>query len=53
MALSILALGAPIGAWLGADLAGAVAQAYGWRAAFFALGAPGVLLGITRLLDGA
>jgi len=45
MALSVLALGAPIGAWLGADLAGAVAQAYGWRAAFFALGAPGLLLG--------
>ncbi len=45
MALSVLALGAPIGAWLGADLAGAVAQAFGWRAAFFALGAPGLLLG--------
>jgi predicted MFS family arabinose efflux permease len=45
MALSVLALGAPIGAWLGADLAGAVAQALGWRAAFFALGAPGLLLG--------
>ena len=46
MALSIFALGAPIGAWLGADMAGAVAQAYGWRAAFFALGVPGVLLGV-------
>ena len=44
MALSIMTLGAPIGAWLGADLAGAVAQAFGWRAAFFALGAPGMLL---------
>ena len=39
MALSVFALGAPIGAWLGADLAGAVAQEFGWRAAFFALGA--------------
>src|SRR5439155_25327656 len=45
MALSIFALGAPIGAYLGADTAGAVAQAHGWRAAFFALGVPGVLLG--------
>jgi predicted MFS family arabinose efflux permease len=45
MALSVLTLGAPLGAWMGADLAGAVAQAYGWRAAFFALGAPGLLLG--------
>ena len=32
MALSVFALGAPIGAWLAADVAGAVAQAYGWRA---------------------
>ena len=45
MALGVFALGAPIGAWLGADLAGAVAHAYGWRAAFLALGVPGVLLG--------
>jgi predicted MFS family arabinose efflux permease len=45
MAMTILALGAPIGAWLGADMAGAVAHAYGWRAAFLALGVPGLLLG--------
>ncbi|MBS0373821.1 MAG: MFS transporter [Proteobacteria bacterium] len=46
MALSIFALGAPLGAYIGADLAGAVAQAHGWRQAFFALGVPGVLLGL-------
>jgi MFS family permease len=45
MALGVFALGAPIGAWLGADVAGAVAHAYGWRAALLALGAPGVVLG--------
>jgi MFS family permease len=45
MALGVFALGAPIGAWLGADLAGAVAHAYGWRAAFLALGVPGVVMG--------
>jgi MFS family permease len=45
MALSVFALGAPIGAWLAADVAGAVAQAYGWRGAFLALGIPGVVLG--------
>ncbi len=45
MALGVFALGAPIGAWLGADLAGAVAHAYGWRSALLALGAPGVVLG--------
>jgi predicted MFS family arabinose efflux permease len=46
MAFTVLALGAPIGAWLGADMAGAVAHAYGWRAAFIALGAPGLIVGM-------
>jgi MFS family permease len=46
MALGVFALGAPIGAWLGADVAGAVANLYGWRATMLALGIPGVLLGI-------
>jgi len=46
MAFTVLALGAPIGAWLGADMAGAVAHAYGWRQAFIALGVPGLVVGI-------
>ncbi len=46
MAMTIFALGAPIGAWLGADMAGYVANAYGWRAAFLVLGVPGVLLAL-------
>jgi predicted MFS family arabinose efflux permease len=50
MAFSVLALGAPIGAWLGADMAGAVAHAYGWRAAFLALGVPGLIMGILTYL---
>jgi MFS family permease len=50
MALSVFALGAPVGAWIGADMAGAVAQAHGWRAAFYALGVPGMLLGLLVLL---
>jgi predicted MFS family arabinose efflux permease len=50
MALSVLTLGAPIGAWIGADFAGAVAEAHGWRAAFFALGVPGIVLGILVFL---
>jgi MFS family permease len=45
MALSVFALGAPIGAWLATNVAGAAAQSYGWRGAFYALGVPGVLLG--------
>jgi MFS family permease len=50
MAFTILALGAPLGAWLGADVAGAVANVYGWRASFLALGVPGVLIGLLVLL---
>jgi predicted MFS family arabinose efflux permease len=46
MALGVFALGAPIGAWLGADLAGHVANIWGWRMAFLALGVPGLGLGV-------
>ena len=46
MALGVFALGAPIGAWLGADIAGAIANNFGWRGALLALGVPGVLLGL-------
>ena len=46
MAMTIFALGAPLGAWLGADMAGAVSHAYGWRAAFLVLGIPGVVLAL-------
>ncbi len=45
MAMTVFALGAPIGAWVGADMAGYVANAYGWRAAFLVLGVPGVVMG--------
>src|ERR1700761_6419891 len=50
MAFTIFALGAPLGAWLGADVAGAVANAHGWRAAFLALGLPGLVIGLLVLL---
>ena len=53
MAMTVLALGAPIGAWLGANMAGAVAHAYTWRAAFIALGIPGSRRRRHRLSDGA
>jgi MFS family permease len=46
MALTVFALGAPIGAWVGYNVAGAIADHYGWRAVFFALGVPGVLAGV-------
>ena len=50
MAMTIFALGAPLGAWMGADMAGAVAKLYGWRAAFLVLGVPGLLLGVIVFL---
>lgn len=46
MALTVFSLGASIGAWLGADIAGAIADKFGWRAAFLALGVPGVVFGL-------
>ena len=45
MALTVFSLGAPIGAWVGADVAGRIADAYGWRAVFIALGVPGIVFG--------
>ena len=46
MALTIFGLGAPIGAWLAASVAGAIADRYGWRMVFLALGVPGAVLGL-------
>ena len=50
MALTVFSLGAPIGAWVGYNVAGAIADHYGWRAVFFALGVPGVRAGIAGWL---
>lgn len=50
MAFTVMALGAPLGAWLGADIAGAVANGYGWRASFLALGVPGLLIALLILI---
>jgi len=46
MALTVFSLGAPIGAWVGYNVAGAIADHYGWRGVFFALGVPGVVAGL-------
>jgi MFS family permease len=46
MALTVFSLGAPIGAFVGYNVAGAIADDYGWRAVFYALGIPGVLAGL-------
>lgn len=50
MAMTIFALGAPLGAWLGSDLAGYVSRESGWRAAFLVLGVPGVILAIIIMI---
>ncbi len=53
MALTIFSLGAPIGAWIGADIAGIVNDHYNWRTVFLVLGIPGVIVGLSDLPDGA
>ena len=50
MALTIFALGASIGAWVGADVAGQLADTYGWRTVFLLLGIPGVVFGLLIFL---
>jgi MFS family permease len=50
MAMAIFALGAPVGAYMGADMAGWVANLYGWRAAVLGLGVPGLVLGLVVML---
>ncbi|GAA0319656.1 MFS transporter [Sphingomonas oligophenolica] len=49
-AMSLIFLGTPVGTFLGAVVGGWVAAHWGWRAAFFALGVPGVIVGVTILL---
>lgn len=45
-ALAVLMLGSGLGTALGAIIAGQIAAAHGWQAAFFVLGAPGLLLAL-------
>jgi MFS family permease len=45
-ALAFYSLGTPIGGLLGMALGGLIADAWGWRAAFFVAGAPGVVMAI-------
>ena len=49
-ALAIYSLGVPVGSMLGAFLGGKLALAYGWRTAFFVVGAPGIILAVLMLL---
>lgn len=49
-AMSIYALGVPIGLILGSVMGGWIAATWGWRWAFVAVGAPGLLLAVVLLL---
>ncbi|MFI4934207.1 MAG: spinster family MFS transporter [Caulobacterales bacterium] len=49
-ALSFYSMGTPLGTLLGFALGGVVADTWGWRAAFFVAGAPGILLAIAAAL---
>ncbi|MBA4062599.1 MAG: MFS transporter [Isosphaera sp.] len=49
VAMSVFMLGLPLGLALSFFVSGAVAQAHGWRAAFFVAGAPGLLLAVAAL----
>jgi MFS family permease len=44
--LAVFSMAIPVGAALGYVVGGLTNQAYGWRAAFFVAGAPGLLLGL-------
>jgi len=50
MALTIFALGACLGAWLGSSVTGDIAAHFGWRGAFRALGVPGVVCAVVLWL---
>lgn len=47
---SLIAVGVSVGGAVGALGGGAIAQAYGWRAAFLTMGAPGMVLALLLVL---
>lgn len=50
-AMTLYSLGLPLGAWLGSSAAGVIVDRFhSWRAAFVALGIPGVVFGVLVLL---
>lgn len=49
-ALAFYSMGIPLGSLAGMALGGIIADAFGWRAAFFVAGAPGVVLAIITWL---
>jgi MFS family permease len=48
--LAIYSLGVPVGSMIGAFAGGRIAEAYGWRTAFYAMGVPGIILALLLLV---
>lgn len=48
--LAIYSLGVPMGSMLGSAIGGWIAANYGWRMAFYAVGAPGLVMALVLLL---
>lgn len=48
--MSLIMLGTPVGLFAGSIIAGAVAQDYGWRTAFWVLGLPGLVVAAVVVL---
>jgi predicted MFS family arabinose efflux permease len=49
-ALAIYSMGIPVGLVLGLSVGGWLAESYGWRVAFYAVGLPGIVLSLLVLL---
>lgn len=49
-ALAIYSMGIPLGSLAGMVLGGLIADAFGWRVAFFVAGAPGIILAVMAFL---
>ncbi|MGP1275131.1 MAG: MFS transporter, partial [Caulobacterales bacterium] len=49
-ALAFYSMGIPLGSLAGMALGGLIADAYGWRMAFFVAGAPGIILAVMAFL---
>lgn len=48
--LAIYSLGVPMGSMIGAFAAGKIAEAHGWRTAFFLMGIPGIIMALVLLI---
>jgi MFS family permease len=48
-ALSVFMIGLPLGLALGSIISGIIAQRFGWQAAFYVAGVPGILLAVAAL----